>query len=393
MVKASGIAIAAAFELPPGRYPDVSSYGMYRKVIREAFTRWGIGPRDIDGVFAMPCGIALGGSPDSFVHERILEDLGLRARVAECVNAGGATYAVMVMRAAAAIQMGQADAVLCIGAGKYPKVSAGGGEAQARLVSDVEFELPYGIFIPAIYALAARRYMAIYGAKPADLARVAVSARQWALLNPEAIMHSKGPITTDDVLQSRPIVDPFHLLDCSVPCEGGGAVLVTTAERAQQICDRPAHLLGYGERHTHCYVSQAPDLVRTGGVDTATEAFASAGMTPSEVDVAQIYDAFTINPLMLLENLGFCEAGEAPALVHSGATDPGGSIPLNTNGGLLSFGHGGDASGMSVVVEGVRQVMGDAGERQVADVETALVHTYGGMMASHATLLLGRRAP
>ncbi|EHB59258.1 Propanoyl-CoA C-acyltransferase [Mycolicibacterium rhodesiae JS60] len=393
MPQTCSTAIAAAFELAPGRYPDVSSYGMYRKVIREAFAEWGITPHDIDGVFAMPCGIALGETPDSFVHERILEDLGLRANVAECVNAGGATYSVMVMRAAAAIQAGQADAVLCIGAGKYPKVSAGGGEAQARLVSDIEFELPYGVFIPAIYALAARAYMATYGAKPADLARVAVSARKWALMHPEAIMRSKGAISVDDVLGSRPIVDPFHLLDCSVPCEGGGAVLVTTAERARQICDQPAYLLGYGERHTHCYVSQAPDLVRTGGIDTATKAFAMAGMTPSEVDVAEIYDAFTINPLMLLENLGFCEAGEAPALVESGATDPGGSLPLNTNGGLLSFGHGGDASGMSVLVEGVHQVMGRAGDRQVPDVETALVHTYGGMMASHATLLLGRREP
>jgi acetyl-CoA acetyltransferase len=393
MVKAGNVAIAAAFELPPGRYPDVSSYGMYRKVIREAFAQWGVGPRDIDGVFAMPCGIALGGNPDSFVHERILEDLGLQARVAECVNAGGATYNVMVMRAAAAIRDGQADAILCVGAGKYPRVSAGGGEAQARIVSDIEFELPYGVFIPAIYALAAHRYMAMYGAKPADLARVAVSAREWALLNPEAIMHAKGPIAVDDVLQSRPIVDPFHLLDCSVPCEGGGALLVTTTERARQISEQPAYLLGYGERHTHCYVSQARDLVHTGAVDSAAKAFRSAGITPSEVDVAEIYDAFTINPLMLLENLGFCEPGAAPALVHSGATDPGGNLPVNTNGGLLSFGHGGDASGMSVVVEGVRQVMHDAGGRQVPNAETALVHSYGGMMASHATLLLGRSAP
>lgn len=385
------VAIAGAYELAPGRYPDVSSYGMYQKVIREAFTEWGITPKDIDGVFAAPCGIAMGGSPELFVHERILEELGVQPRVAECINAGGATYAIMIMRAAAAIKDGRAEAVLCVGAGKFPKVSTGGAEAQARMVSDVEFELPYGIYIPAIYAQAASRYLATYGANPDDLARVAVSARQWALRHPHALMRKKGPITLEDVRNSPPIAEPFRKLDCSVPCEGGGAVLVTTGDRARQMSTNPAYLLGYGERHTHCYVSQARDLINTGAVESGAQAFTAAGMTPSEVDVVELYDAFTVNPLILLENLGFCRRGKAPALVNSGATDPGGDLPMNTNGGLLSYGHGGDASGMSVVVEGVRQVSGNAGEGQVPDVETALVHTYGGMMASHATLLLGRR--
>jgi acetyl-CoA acetyltransferase len=211
-------------------------------------------------------------------------------------------------------------------------------------------------------------------------------------MNPNAIMRRHGQLTVADVLASRPVVDPFHLLDCSYPCEGGGAVLVTTANRARRIARQPAWLLGFGERHTHCNISQAPELLHSGAQESGADAFQMAGLAPSEVDVVELYDAFTINPLVLLEDLGFSPRGKAAELVNSGAVDPGGSLPMNTYGGLLSYGHVGDASGMSVLVEGVRQVMGDAGDRQVPDVETAAVHTYGGMMASHATLLLGRTA-
>jgi len=254
-----------------------------------------------------------------------------------------------------------------------------------------DFEFIYGAYIPVIYALAASRYLSVYQATEKDLGAVAVAAREWAIRNPQAIRHTVGPISLDDVLASRPIASPFHLLDCSSPCEGGGAFLVTTPERARDLTDQPAFVLGTGAHHSHSFISQAPDLIQTGAVHSGRAAFAQAGLTADDVDVVELYDAFTINPLLCLEDLGFCGRGEAGDFVLEGRTSPGGSLPMNTNGGLLSFGHTGDASGLSVLVEGARQVMGTAG-CQVDSAEHALVHTYGGMMGEHYTVILGRTA-
>ncbi|MCX2934253.1 thiolase family protein [Mycobacterium sp. CVI_P3] len=391
--RAPQAAIAKAYEIPPGRFPADDSLGMYRRILHGALEEWGLRPSDVDGVFAPPAGIALGGPSELFTHEKLCEELGINVRVGETISAGGATFSLMVQRAALLITDGYADAILCVGAGKFPDVGAGAAESMARIVSHPDFEFIYGAFIPAIYALAASQYMAETGASEYDLARVAVSARRWALRNPDAVMHCKGEISVDDVISSRPIASPFHLLDCSVPCEGGGAVLVTGVERARQLARQPAYILGFGEYHTHNCISQCRDLVRTGAGPASRQAFERAGITPAEIDMVQLYDAFSVNPLILLDDLGFTRRGQAAALVNSGATDPGGALPMNTNGGLLSFGHTGDASGMSVLVEGVRQVMGSAGAHQVDGIETTFVHTYGGMMAEHASLVLGRTAP
>lgn len=366
---------------------------MYRRILFGALDEWNIRPTDVDGIFAPPAGIAVSGPPELFIHEKLCEELGIQVLLGETISAGGATFAMMVQRAAVLIDSGYADAILCVGAGKFPDVGAGAAESMAKIVSHPDFEFIYGAFIPAIYALAASQYQAETGASEKDLARVAVSARRWALRNPDALMHHKGEISVDDVLSSRPICTPFHLLDCSVPCEGGGAVLVTGIEKARELTEQPAYILGSGERHTHNCISQSRDLVRSGAGPAARQAFEQAGLTAAEVDMVQLYDAFSVNPLILLDDLGFTQRGQAAALVNSGATDPGGSLPMNTNGGLLSFGHTGDASGMSVLVEGARQVMQSAGTHQVDGVETVLVHTYGGMMAEHISLILGRTAP
>lgn len=383
------IAVAATFELLPGRYPEEDAYGMYRRVLSAALREWQISPADIDGIFAKPTGVAMNAEMDLFTHERIAEELGVHPRVAECVQAGGATYGIMINRAAAAIRDGQAESILCIGAGKFPKVGAGGAEAMARMVCDPVFEFPYGAYVAAIYALAASQYLAEYDAAREDLAAVAVAARQWALRNPRAVMHKRGELTIEGVLGSRPIATPFNMLDCSFPCEGGGAILVTTGTKARAITPRPAYLLGSGECHTHNAVSQAPSLLQGGALTSSSAAFARAGMRRSDIDMVQFYDAFTINPLLLLEDTGFCGRGEAASFVRAGKTGPGGELPMNTNGGLLSFGHVGDGSGLSVIIEGARQVMGTAGENQL-DGETAFVHTYGGMMAEHVSLIFGR---
>lgn len=386
------VAIAACYEMAPGRYPDFSPHDMYREVVKHALAEWKLRPTDIDGLLSAPSGVA-SGMPDVLSHEKLVAELGLRVPFSETLSAGGASFAIMVIRAAAAIRDGFASAVLCLGSGKFVKQGAGGGERLARISSEPDFELPYGPFIPALYALIASQFMHERNAAPEDLARVAVSARRWALKNPMALMHDRGEITIEDVLSSRIIAHPFHYLDCSIPTDGGGAVLVTSAEIARKIDDQPAYLLGYGEMHGHASLSEAGTrLIDTGALQTGPEAFRRAGLAHTDIDIVQLYDAFSATPLILLENLGFCPPGTAGRFVQSGATDPGGSLPMNTGGGLLSFGHTGEASGMSVLLEGVRQVMGQAGSHQVETARTALVHVYGGMMYEHATIILGRAA-
>jgi acetyl-CoA acetyltransferase len=387
---APSVAIAGSFELKPARYPEYSPHNLYRHVAISALRQWGLKPSDVNGLLAMPSGQGVG-AIDIYTHEKLGAELGLQPAFAETLNAGGASYAIMVGRAASAIRDGLADSVLCIGTGKFTKPTSGGAEVMARMISEPDFEIGYGTFIPALYALIASRFMAERGVTAADIARVAVSARQWALRNPRALMHERGPISIDDVLNSRMIAEPFHYLDCSVPCDGGGAVLVTSAEKARHLTRQPAYLLGYGESHSHGSLSSAEDrLIETVAVRTGADAFKRAGLSHQDIDLAMLYDAFSVTPLILLENLGFCKPGQAARFVQSGAIDPGGSLPVNTNGGLMSFGHTGESSGMSLIVEAARQVMGEAGDNQVDNVRTALVHCYGGMMYEHATLILGR---
>jgi len=387
---AHDVAIAAAYELKPGRYPEFSAEDMYREVVTRALREWPVKPKDIDGLLTAPSGM-VAGKIDALSHEKLAGKLGLQPRFANTMSAGGATFAMMVLRAIAAVRDGQAEGVLCVGSGKFLKQGAGGGEIVARLSSEPDFELPYGPCIPALYALIASQFMAERGATPEDLARVAVSARRWALRNPRALMHERGEITIQDVLSSRVIASPFHYLDCSVPTDGGGVLLVTSAARARELTPHPAYILGYGEMHRPASLSETgPRLIESGATQTGPAAFKRAGLTQRDIDLVQLYDAFSATPLILLENLGFCAPGTAGRFVQSGATDPGGSLPMNTGGGLLSFGHTGEASGMSVLLEGVRQVMGQAGPNQVEKASTALVHVYGGMMYEHATLILGR---
>ena len=385
-----GVAIAAAYEMRPGRYPQYDKLAIQEAVVAEFLRACPTPLRDIvDGLLVSPAGMADGTTVDVFSHERLIDALGFSPRFSETLNAGGSTYCLMVARAATAIAAGQADAVLCVGAGKFPVVGAGGGDAMARLTSHPDFEYPYGSFIPAMYALVATRHMHERGTTREALAQVAVTSREWALRHPDALMRSKGAITIDDVLRSRPIASPFNLLDCSVPCEGGGVVLVARAEIARALHPQPAWVLGFGEFHDHGVVAHATDFCSMGVDASARAAFRMAGLKPAYVDVAELYDAFSINPILLLEETGLVERGKGGAFYRDGCAAFGGDLPVNTYGGLMSFGHTGDASGMSMLIEGALQVMGRAQGRQI-DADIALVHAYGGMMADHCTLLLGR---
>lgn len=384
-------AIAAVFEMTPGRYPEHTALDLYRDVLSQALAGWGVRPAQLDGLLIPPADMAAD-RPDVLMHERFIDELGIRSVLSETMFAGGASYALMVQRAALAIADGRAEAVLCAGAGKFPKLDLDTRRAMSKIFQP-QFELPYGPTIPAMYALLATRHMAEYGTTSEQFAAVAVAARRWAMRHPQALMRPRGEIDVAAVLASPMVASPFHMLDCSVPCEGGGAMLVTSGEVARRICAQPAYVRGMGEFHSHGYQSQVDEFgVSVGAREAGRQAFRTSGLTPADIDVVEIYDAFSAMPLICLEDLGFCGKGEGGALVESGAILPGGDLPLNTYGGLMSFGHVGDASGLSMIVEGARQVMGVAGERQVASAATALVHCYGGMQADHGTLILAREA-
>ena len=211
--------------------------------------------------------------------------------------------------------------------------------------------------------------------------------RRHAGLNPLAMY--REPITVQDVLNSRMIADPLHLLDCCVVSDGGGAVLVTTEERARDLKQMPIYVLGSCEGHTHAHISQMPDLTVTAAAMTAPRAFSEAGIRPDEIDMAMIYDSFTITVLLLLEDLGFCKKGEGGAFVQDGRIGIGGQLPINTDGGGLSSNHPG-MRGIFLIIEATRQLRGQCGARQVEGAKLAVAHGGGGLLSSQATTILGR---
>jgi acetyl-CoA acetyltransferase len=254
-------------------------------------------------------------------------------------------------------------------------------------VAHPELEIPYGPLVPSLYALIAQRHMHEYGTTSAQLAEVAVAIRHHASLNPAA--QKREPISVADVLASRMVTSPLHVLDCSLVSDGACAVIVTSAGRARDLRSKPVRLLGQGYGLSHSYIGECRTMTTTGAVQSGNEAFAMAGLSRADVDVAQIYDCFTITVIVELEDLGFCKKGEGGSFVEGGRIRLGGELPITTHGGLLSCAHSGYAGGFFHVVEAVRQLRGEAGARQVADAEVALVHGNGGVASIHATLLLG----
>lgn len=347
-----------------------------------------LSPDMIDGLLVPPAYVAGTGSTNTYIHQRLAGRLGIRPHFAETLNAG-ATYGAMVSRAVLAIEAGLCNAVLCVGVGKFPSVHADGAQI-STMVGDPEFELCYGASIPAMYAMIAQRFMHLRGTTRDQLSAVPVSAREWALLNPDAYMRDRGPLTPSDVVASRPIASPFHRFDCSVPCEGGGAILIVNGATVDPGSTPAAFILGMGEAHHHAPLSEVAEPTEAGLAACAGQAFKASGLGPKQISIAQLYDAFAITPIIQVEEFGFAERGGGGELFESGATAPGGAFPVNTFGGLLSFGHTGDSSGISFFVEAAQQIMGRAGQRQLGNVDTALVHTYGGILTDNVTVILGR---
>jgi acetyl-CoA acetyltransferase len=252
------------------------------------------------------------------------------------------------------------------------------------------FEAPYAPRYPiSSYSLVAARHMHEFGTRREDLAHVALAARQWAQLNPAAFIRDQ--LSLQDVLAARMISDPISAADCCLVTDGGGALVLTRTEQARDLAKPLVPVLGTGIGITHRQISRMPSLVETGAKRSGAAALAEAGVTPEQIDHVMLYDAFTICTLLFLEDLGFCAKGDGGAFVSSGAIAPGGSLPVNTNGGGLSCNHPG-MYGLFTLIESVEQLRGEAGERQINGVELALAHANGGVFSSQATAILGTAA-
>ena len=381
------IAIVGAADTEVGVVPGRSPTELCVEAALGALADAGIGKDQVDGLIT--CNAFA--EPIMYHAEAIAEYLQIFPRLCMSVNTGGGTTFSVLQHAAAAIVTGVADTILVSMADCLRSFMS---REQAMLVQSStghpQFEQPYGPTVPAYYALIGQAHMAQFGTTPEQFAEVAVSCRAHAARNPTAQM--REPITVEDVLASRMIADPLHLLDCSLVSDGGAAVIVTSAERARDFPHHPVYLLGMGEGHSHEHISQAADLTTSAARVSGERAYAMAGLGPDDIDFAQLYDCFTPTVLVELEDLGFCAKGEGGDFLQSGATRPGGPLPVNTHGGMLSHCHPGNPGAMFALTETVWQLRHTAGERQVANADTALVHAQGGIMSSHATLILGREA-
>ncbi|MCP5152929.1 MAG: thiolase family protein [Ectothiorhodospiraceae bacterium] len=379
-------AITGAHVTAVGARPGTTALGLHYEAASGAVADAGLTLDDVDGVL---CAYSLA-EPHPMLASAFCEHAGLRPAFSAGIHAGGASAATMVVQAAALVRSGQCRHVLVVtGDNRATGMSRDRAIAALAEFGHPEFERPFGLAIYAAYALVARRYMHEYGVRSEDLAALAVVHRRHAGRHPKA--HMREPITVDDVLASRVIASPLHLLDCCLVSDGAAAVLVSAAEAAVDCAKHPISVLGAGQGHTHEHIVAAPSLTEFGCRDSAARAFARAGVGPGDVDVAAIYDSFTITLLVELESMGFFAKGEAGPAAAAGALDLGGRLPCNTHGGLLSFGHSGAAGGMFHVVEAVAQLRGEAEARQVPGAEVAFVHGDGGILSAHCSMVLARR--
>jgi acetyl-CoA acetyltransferase len=371
--------VGVADAVSPTGELDAHGRALEARVVREALADAGLTLADVDGVCHGQSSVGLA------------EYLGIHPRFTESTNTGGSSYEIHVEHAAAAIAAGLCEVVIGVYASTPRSDRRHGRSREFQRPPGpnpmVEWELPYGLRMPmGPYALAASRHMAEYGTTSEQLAAIAVSTRAWAALNPRA--RYRDPITVEDVLASPMQSSPLHLLDCCLVTDGAGAFVMTSAARARALARPPVYVLGAATCHDHSMISQMPDLTVTPGAVSGANAFRQAGVKPSDVDVLMGYDSFTITALLHVEDLGFCAKGEGGPFVEDGRTGPGGMLPMNTNGGGLSYTHPGQY-GMFLIVEAVRQLRGEAGPRQVRAAEIGVAHGSGMVLSVMSTLVLG----
>lgn len=345
-----------------------------------AIERSGLRRSDIDGIITSSL-------TSPWWVMRMAEYMGIRPRFSDSTMFGGSAFIADLKIAQMAIDAGECENVLiCYGSTPRSAPSSSRVNQMRAELDPQPYEHPYKAFNPvSSYSLAAARHMYEYGTTRKQLAEVAVAARKWAQLNPDAF--SRKTLTVDEVINSRMISDPLTVLDCCLVTDGAGAIVVSSSRRARGLHDKPIYVLGSGYAHWHRQISCMEDLTVTPAVESGRKAFAQAGLTPADVDVVQLYDAFTINPILFLEDLGFCSKGEGGAFIEGGRIEPGGAFPMNTNGGGLSCVHPGMYS-IFLIIEAVTQLRAQADARQVPGAEVALVHGNGGVLSSQATAIL-----
>src|SRR5580704_6435683 len=378
------VAIVGAADTEVGIVPHLSATQLYVKAAKLALDDAGITKDDIDGLITC----VSWAEPYLYHAEMIAEYMQIFPRYCITAPSGGGTTLAVMHHAASAIMTGMCNTVLITMADS--QVTGLSRDKAVEIMSTAghpQFERPYGPPIPAFYALLARAHEHAYGTTDAQRAAVAVACRKHASMNPAAQM--RKPITVDDVLNSRMIADPLHLLDCSLVSDGGAALIMTSAERARDFKKKPVYLLGTGEGHSHEHISQAVSLTTSAAKIAGERAFAMAGLTPKDIDVAELYDCFTPVVIIELEDLGFCPKGEGGRFVEGGRVELGGELPINTHGGLLSHCHPGHPGSMFSITEAVHQLRGESGPRQVDGAKIALVHGQGGIMSTHCTAIFG----
>jgi acetyl-CoA acetyltransferase len=386
-------AIVGLGEVPTGRYPERSAIESALRSARAAMADAGVRAADID--FVIPTGTLFSSQfSNELATARLVEELGLPEVTSNCqVFSGGSSSTNALRIASALIETGRARCILFVHTDKLGTgVSAQGGiDLFSTAGISAEWEVPYGQHYSTVAALATTRYQYETGCTDEQLAAVCVSNRKWAELNPNAFFRT--PLSVDEVLASKMLSTPLRAKQSNMLFDGGGAFLVTSAERARDLVARPAYVLGEGGAVTHFAYGQEPDLTRFGWAKAARQAFGEAGIGPQDIDVAEIYDSYPIYQVIAFEELGLCERGAAGELFLHGETWPGGRIPTTTDGGMLSKGHIGAGGSVSLLIEAARQVMGKAEARQVPDVRFAVETATGGTYMDAQVTILGSVVP
>jgi acetyl-CoA C-acetyltransferase len=387
------VAIVGVGEAQNGKFPERSPIGTAVDVAIEAIQDAGLEPKDIGAVLTAPAFGDANLNVD-LTFGRLTQELGLRgkARFSFQVNQGGTTGADMLRVASGLIGSGEVSNVLCLHSDNFSNLSGPDiFKFFATAGFNREFETPLGMTYNAIAGLAAHRYMHETGTTDEQIAAVAVAHRRWASLNPNAAY--RKPLSVEDVLASAVTQSPMHAFEIPMSVDGSSAFVVTSADNASRMVERPCYVHADASRVNTWSFTQHDDITRMNWRAVGEEAYAQAGITPSDVDIAEIYMAYSIFDLMNFEELGFAERGQAGAFILAGETSPGGSLPMTTNGGATSSGHTGSGVGVALMVESARQVMGKAGERQQKNVEFVLESAAGGSYMDANVTIYGSEKP
>ncbi len=379
-LKRGSVAVVGAAESDLGQVaPHTSPIDLIAQATLAALADSGLKLQDIDGVFCAMSQTRL--SPLA-----VAEYLGIKPDFFDGTIIGGSSFMTHIAHAQAALEAGLCNvALICYGSTQRSVSRAAASRPEYNY-----YETPYRPFMPpTAYALAASRHMHQYGTTRENLAEVAVAARQWALMNPKA--WEKEPLTVADVLNARMVSYPFTVRDCCLVTDGGGAIVLTRANKAKGLKNKPVYVLGTGEALSHANISSMKDLTVSAAAESGPKAFKMAGLKPQDVNMLSLYDAFTITPILFLEDLGYCPKGEGGRFISGGHIAPGGKLAVNTSGGGLSYCHPG-MYGLLVLIEAIRQVRGECGQRQVKNCNIALAHGNGGVLSSQCTVLLGSEA-